>query len=93
MVFLKLVYTEYLVNHLTQLLWVKVVHLVTDIQTLAGHAVGTTSLHFDTVLKTKYFFSHLDFFLLFATIRLEIRVGVQGVKSLWGDCIPADWRS
>ena len=55
MVFLKLVHTEYQVNHKTQPFWVKVVHLVPNVQTLAGHAVGTihlaptTTLHFDTV--------------------------------------------
>ena len=67
MVFLKLVHTEYQVNHKTQLFWVKVVHLVPNVQTLAGHAVGTirlaptTTLHFDTVLKTKYLFPHWIF--------------------------------
>ena len=56
MVFLKLVDTEYQVNHKTQPFWVKVVHLVPNVQTLAGHDVGairlapTTTLHFDTVL-------------------------------------------
>ena len=60
MVFLKVVPTEYQVNHKTQLFCVKVVHLVPDVQILAGHAMGTirlaptTTLHFDTVLKTKY---------------------------------------
>ena len=54
MVFLKLVHTEYQVNHKTQSFLVKVVHLVPNVQTLAGHAVGTirlapiTTLHFDT---------------------------------------------
>ena len=44
--------------------WVKVVHLVPNVQTLAGHSVGairlapTTTLHFDTVHKTKYSFPH-----------------------------------
>ena len=38
--------------------WVKVVHVVPNVQTLAGHTVGTihlaptTTLNFDTVLKT-----------------------------------------
>ena len=56
MVFLKLVHTEYQVNHKSQLFWVKVVQLVPK----AGHAIGTihlaptTTLHFNTVLKTKY---------------------------------------
>ena len=56
MVFLRLVHTEYQVNHKTQLFWVKVVHLVPNVQTLAGtiHLAPTTTLHFDTVLKTKY---------------------------------------
>ena len=58
MVFLKLVHTEYQVNHKTQLFWVKVVHLVPNVKTLAGHAVGTirlastTTLHFDTGRNT-----------------------------------------
>ena len=77
MVFLKLVYTEYQVNHKTQPFWVKVVYLVPNVQTLAGHDVGaiclapTTTLHFDTVLKTKYSFRHW-IFLFFAKIGLEI---------------------
>ena len=77
MVFLKLVDTEYQVNHKTQPFWVKVVHLVTNVQILAGHDVSaihlapTTTLHFDTVLKTKYSFQHW-IFLFFAKIRLEI---------------------
>ena len=43
---------------------VKMVHLVPNVQTLAGHAIGTihltptTTLHFDTVLNTKYLFLH-----------------------------------
>ena len=44
MLFLKLVHTKYQVNHKTQLFWVKVVHLVPNVQTLAGHAVGTIHL-------------------------------------------------
>ena len=39
MVFLKLVHTEYQVNK-KKLFWVKVVYLVPDGQTLAGHDVG-----------------------------------------------------
>ena len=64
MVFLKLVYTQYQVNHKTQPFWVKVVHLVPNVRTLAGHDIGairlapTTTLHFDTVLKTKYSVPH-----------------------------------
>ena len=60
MVFWNLVHTEYQVNHKTQPFWVKVVHLLPNVQTLARHAVSTihlaptTTLHFDTVLKTKY---------------------------------------
>jgi hypothetical protein len=60
MVFLKLVHTEYQVNYKTQPFWVKVVHLVPNNQTLAGHEVGairlapTATLYFNTVLKTKY---------------------------------------
>ena len=72
MVFLKLVHTESQVNHKTQPFWIKMVHLVPNVQTLAGHFVGTihlaptTALHFHTVHKTA-----LDF-LLFAKMRLEI---------------------
>ena len=44
MVFLKLVHTEYQVNHKTQPFWVKVVHLVRNVQTLAGHAIGAICL-------------------------------------------------
>ena len=58
------------VNHKTQPLWIKVVNLVSNVQTLAGHAVGAIRLgpaatsHFDTVHKTKYnLFRHLIFFL------------------------------
>ena len=53
------------------------VHLVPNVQTLAGQDIGairlapTTTLHFDTVLKTKYSFRHW-IFLFFAKIRLEI---------------------
>ena len=68
--FLKLVYTESQVNYKTQPFWVKFFHLVLKVQTLAGHAVGTiylaptTTLHFNTVLKTKYqFIPALDFFI------------------------------
>jgi hypothetical protein len=55
MIFLKVVLTEYQVNHKTQPFWVKVVHPVPNLQTLAGHAIGaihlapTTTLHFDTI--------------------------------------------
>ena len=67
MVFLKLVHMEYQVNCKTQPFWVKVVHLVPNVQTLAGHVVGTihlapaTTLHFDTVHKTKYSFPQIGF--------------------------------
>ena len=77
MVFLKLVHMESQVNHKTQTFWVKLVHLVPNVQTLAGYAVGTihlaptTTLHFDTLLKTMYLFPQW-FFLFFAKIRLEI---------------------
>ena len=69
MVFLKLVHTEYQVNHKTQPFWVKVVHLVPNVQSLAGHDVGAihlapmTTLHFETVLKTKYSVQHWIFLL------------------------------
>ena len=48
--------------------WVKVVHLVPNVQALAGHDVAaihlapTTTLHFDTVLKTKYSVPYWNFF-------------------------------
>ena len=44
MVFLKVVPTEYQVNHKTQLFCVKVVHLVPNVHTLAGHTIG--AIHF-----------------------------------------------
>ena len=53
MLVLKLVHMEYQVNHKTQPFWVKVVHLIPNVQILAGHAVGTihlaptTTLHFN----------------------------------------------
>ena len=50
MVFLKLVHTESQVNYKTQRFWIKMVHLVSNVQTLAGHAVGTIHL----APKTKY---------------------------------------
>ena len=61
---MKLVHRDYQVNHKTQPFWVKVVHLVPNVHTLAGHAIGTidlalkATLHFDTIHKTKYLFSH-----------------------------------
>ena len=46
MVFLKLVHTEYQVNNETQPFWVKDVHLVPNLQTLAGrHAQLGTIWH------------------------------------------------
>ena len=82
MVFLKLVRLEYQVNDKTQLFWVKVVHLVLvpNIQTLAGHDVGTIHLApsltinhppFQHSAKNQVFIPALDF-LVFAKIRLEI---------------------
>ena len=50
MVFLKLVHTEYQVNHKTQSFLVKVVHLVPNAQNLAGHDVGTIRLAPTTTL-------------------------------------------
>ena len=70
MVFLELVHTKYQVNYKTQLFWVKVVHLVPYVQALAEHAIGaihlapTTTLHFSTVLKTKYLVLHWIFYFL-----------------------------
>ena len=77
MVFLKLVHMEYQVNHKTQPFWVKVVHLVPNVHTVAGHAVGaiclapTATLHFDTAHITKYLVSHWKLFFL-SKISLEI---------------------
>ena len=51
MVFLKLVHTEYQVNQKTQSFWVKVVHLVPNVQTLAGHAIGAIHLATTTALQ------------------------------------------
>ena len=44
MVFLKLVHTEYQVNHKTQPFWVKVVNPVPNVQTLAALSVGAICL-------------------------------------------------
>ena len=44
-------HTESQVNHKTQLFWVKVVHLVLNANTLAGHAVGTIRLAPTTTLQ------------------------------------------
>ena len=86
MVFLKLVHTEYQVNHKTQPFWVKVVHLVPNVQTLAGHDIGTihlaptTTLHFNTALKTKSLFPHWIFY-FYSKMRLKrtnIWWGVSG---------------
>jgi hypothetical protein len=41
--FLKLVHTEAQVNYKTQPIWVKVVHLVPDDHTLAGHVIFGTN--------------------------------------------------
>ena len=46
---LKLVHTESQVNHKTQPFWI-VVYLVPNIQTLAGHAIGTIYLAPTTAL-------------------------------------------
>ena len=76
MVFLKLVHIESQVNRKTQLFWVKVVHLIPNVQTLAGHVIHTihlaptTTLHLDTVnTKNQVFIPALDFF--FAKLRLS----------------------
>ena len=58
------------VKHKTQPFWVKVIHQVPNVYTLAGHAVGaihlarTTTLYLDTVHKTKYLFPHWIFYFL-----------------------------
>ena len=67
----------YQVNHKTQPDWVKVVHLVPNVQTLAGRDVGairlapTTTLHFNQLLKTKYSVPH-HILLFFSKIKLEV---------------------
>ena len=63
---------EYQVNQKTKLFVVKVVHLVPNVQTLAGHVVGTIHLA-PTVHSTKDQVSspELDF-LFFTRIMLEI---------------------
>ena len=76
MVFLKLVHTKYEVNHKTQLFWVKVVHLVPNVQTLAGHVIGTIGLAPSTTLlqhaiKNQVLITAL-YFSFYAKIRLEI---------------------
>ena len=70
MVFLKLVHMESQVDHKTQPSWVKVVHLVPNVQTLAEHAVGTIHLA-PSIWHQQVFIPALDF-LFFAKIRLEI---------------------
>jgi hypothetical protein len=70
MVFLKLVHVESQVNHKNQPFWIKAVHLVPNVQSQAGHAIGTiglapsTTLHLDAVLKTKYSIPHWIFYSL-----------------------------
>ena len=69
--------TEYQVNNKSQPFCVKVVHLVPNFQTLAGHDLGairlkpTTTLHFNQPLKNQVFSPALDF-LFFAKLRLEM---------------------
>ena len=66
-------------------IWVKVVHLVPNIHTLAGHAFGAIYLAPTTTLvhKTKYLFLHW-IFLFFANIRLEIKL------AMWCQSTPSD---
>ena len=77
MVFLKVGPTEYQVNHKTQLFGVKVVHLVVNVQILAGayhghHPFGTNNYPpFRHSTKNQVFIPAFDF-LFFAKIRLEI---------------------
>ena len=75
MVFLKLVHMEYQVNHKTQPFWVKVIHLVPNVQTLAGRAIypfGTNNYPpFRHSTKNQVFSPTLDF-LFFTKIRLEL---------------------
>ena len=62
MVFLKLVHKEYQVNHTTHPFWVKVVHLVPNVQTLAGHDVGTNNYpQFQHSTKNQVFSPTEDF--------------------------------
>ena len=44
MVYLKMVHSESQVNHKPQLFWVKVVHLVPNVQTLAALSIDTVHL-------------------------------------------------
>ena len=61
MVFLKLVHMEYQVNHKTQPFWVKVVHLVPNIQMLADF--GTKNYApFRHSTKNQVFSTALDLF-------------------------------
>ena len=67
---MKLVHTEYQVNHKTQSFWVKVVHLVPKVQRLAGLAVCTIRLAPATnSISTQYtkpnIHSHIGFFIFF----------------------------
>ena len=77
-VFLKPVHMKYQANQKTQPFWINVFHLVPNVHTLDGHVVGTirlaptTTLHFNTVHKTKYLFSNW-IFLFLDEIRLEIK--------------------
>ena len=81
-------YTESQVHHKSQPFWVKTVHLVPNVHTLAGHAIGaillapTSTLHFDTVHKTIWFF-------FLAKIRLEIINISCGVS---GNLSKQEWR-
>ena len=56
MVFLKQVHTEFQVNHKTQQFWVKVVQLVPNVQTVAGHAIRDIHLAPTTIpfILTQY---------------------------------------
>ena len=85
MVFLKLVHTEYQVNHKTQPFWVKVVHLVPNVQSLAGHDVGaihlatTTTLHLNQPLKTKYSVPYWIFYFL---LKIRLKYIIHDVVSV-----------
>ena len=93
---MKLVHRDYQVNHKTQKFWVKVVHLVPNVHTLAGHAIGTidlalkATLHFDTIHKTKYLFPHWIFFL--TKIGLEItNIKYMMWCTRWTTSIQKNW--
>ena len=77
-------HTEYQVNHKTQPFGVKVVHLVPNVQTLAGHAVGSICLALTTILHFDYVFIPALDFSFFAKIRRQWQlVRTRTMVSKW----------